>query len=97
MAAPSTPEIHTTSTDATLGSAASVPFSPDQRCQRMVARRRTAQWWGRERQPGGQVDARSAPSDQPARLSTAEGSEVLDRQLDAPREAGCERVFEDHA
>ena len=32
-----------------------------------------------------------------ARVSTAEGRQVLDRQLDALRAAGCERVFEDHA
>ena len=32
-----------------------------------------------------------------ARISTAEGKQVLDRQLDALREAGCERVFEDRA
>ena len=32
-----------------------------------------------------------------ARVSTAEGAQVLDRQLDALREAGCERVFEDRA
>jgi DNA invertase Pin-like site-specific DNA recombinase len=32
-----------------------------------------------------------------ARISTAEGAQVLDRQLDALREAGCERVFEDRA
>ena len=32
-----------------------------------------------------------------ARVSTAEGREVLDRQLDALNAAGCERVFEDHA
>lgn len=30
-----------------------------------------------------------------ARVSTAEGAQVLDRQLDAFRDAGCERVFED--
>ena len=30
-----------------------------------------------------------------ARVSTAEGRQVLDRQLDALSEAGCERVFED--
>ena len=29
-----------------------------------------------------------------ARVSTAEGRQVLDRQLDALNEAGCERVFE---
>ena len=29
-----------------------------------------------------------------ARISTAEGRQVLDRQLDALNEAGCERVFE---
>ena len=32
-----------------------------------------------------------------ARVSTAEGRQVLDRQLDALNEAGCERVFEDRA
>ena len=32
-----------------------------------------------------------------ARVSTAEGRQVLDRQIDALNEAGCERVFEDHA
>ena len=32
-----------------------------------------------------------------ARVSTAEGCQVLDRQLDASNAAGCERVFEDHA
>ena len=32
-----------------------------------------------------------------ARVSTAEGRQVLDRQLDALNEAGCDRVFEDHA
>ncbi len=32
-----------------------------------------------------------------ARVSTAEGAQVLDRQLDALCEAGCERVFEDRA
>ena len=32
-----------------------------------------------------------------ARISTAEGRQVLDRQLEALREAGCGRVFEDRA
>ena len=32
-----------------------------------------------------------------ARISTAEGRQVLDRQLDALNEAGCEHVFEDRA
>ena len=32
-----------------------------------------------------------------ARVSTAEGRQALDRQLDALNAAGCERVFEDHA
>ena len=32
-----------------------------------------------------------------ARVSTTEGRQVLDRQLDALRETGCERIFEDHA
>ena len=32
-----------------------------------------------------------------ARVSTAEGRQVLDRQLDALNAAGCERVFDDHA
>lgn len=32
-----------------------------------------------------------------ARVSTAEGAQVMDRQLDALREAGCTRVFEDRA
>ena len=32
-----------------------------------------------------------------ARVSTTEGRQVLDRQLDALDAAGCERVFEDHA
>ena len=31
------------------------------------------------------------------RVSTAEGRQGLDRQLDAPDAAGCERVLEDHA
>ena len=32
-----------------------------------------------------------------ARVSTAEGRQVLDRPLDVLNEAGCERVFEDRA
>lgn len=32
-----------------------------------------------------------------ARVSTTESSQVLDRQLDALRDAGCERVFDDRA
>ncbi len=32
-----------------------------------------------------------------ARISTAEGAQVMDRQLDALHAAGCERVFEDRA
>jgi DNA invertase Pin-like site-specific DNA recombinase len=32
-----------------------------------------------------------------ARVSTTEGRQLLDRQLDALNEAGCERVFQDHA
>ena len=32
-----------------------------------------------------------------ARVSTTEGRQVLDRQLDALGKAGCERIFEDHA
>ena len=32
-----------------------------------------------------------------ARVSTAEGRQILDRQRDALTEAGCERIFEDHA
>ncbi len=32
-----------------------------------------------------------------ARISTAEGAQILDRQLDALAAAGCERVFEDRA
>ena len=31
-----------------------------------------------------------------ARISTAEGGQVMDRQLDALRAAGCQRVFDDH-
>ena len=31
------------------------------------------------------------------RISTAKGAQVMDRQMDALREAGCERVFEDRA
>ena len=32
-----------------------------------------------------------------ARISTIEGTQVLDRQLDALNAAGCERIFEDRA
>ena len=32
-----------------------------------------------------------------ARVSTAEGAQVLDRQLDALNQAGCERIFEERA
>lgn len=32
-----------------------------------------------------------------ARVSTTEGTQVLDRQMDALREAGCERIFDDRA
>ena len=32
-----------------------------------------------------------------ARVSTAEGRQVLDRQRDALNDAGCGRLFEDHA
>lgn len=32
-----------------------------------------------------------------ARVSTAEGAQLLDRQLDALADAGCERIFEDRA
>ena len=32
-----------------------------------------------------------------ARVSTIDGRQVLDRQLDALNAAGCERVFQDHA
>ncbi|MER3355843.1 MAG: recombinase family protein [Hoeflea sp. D1-CHI-28] len=32
-----------------------------------------------------------------ARISTIEGAQVLDRQLDALNAAGCERIFEDRA
>ena len=31
-----------------------------------------------------------------ARVSTVEGRQILDRQLDALRTAGCERIFEEH-
>ena len=31
-----------------------------------------------------------------ARVSTAEGGQVLDRQLDALQEVGCSRVFQEH-
>ena len=32
-----------------------------------------------------------------ARVSTVDGRQILDRQLDALLVAGCERIFEDHA
>lgn len=32
-----------------------------------------------------------------ARISTSEGGQIMDRQLDALAAAGCERVFEDRA
>ena len=32
-----------------------------------------------------------------ARVSTSEGKQILDRQVDALREIGCERIFEDKA
>lgn len=32
-----------------------------------------------------------------ARISTAEGAQLLDRQLDALNQIGCERIFEDRA
>jgi DNA invertase Pin-like site-specific DNA recombinase len=32
-----------------------------------------------------------------ARISTAEGAQLLDRQLDALNRGGCERIFEDRA
>jgi len=32
-----------------------------------------------------------------ARISTAEGAQLLDRQLDALNQSGCERIFEDRA
>ena len=32
-----------------------------------------------------------------ARISTIEGAQGLDRQLDALNAAGCERIFEDRA
>ena len=32
-----------------------------------------------------------------ARISTVEGAQVLDRQLDALNASGCERIFEDRA
>jgi DNA invertase Pin-like site-specific DNA recombinase len=32
-----------------------------------------------------------------ARISPAEGGQVMDRQLDALRAAGCQRVFDDSA
>ena len=31
-----------------------------------------------------------------ARVSTVEGHQILDRQLDALQTAGCERVLEEH-
>ena len=31
-----------------------------------------------------------------ARVSTVEGRQILDRQLDALRATGCERVFKEH-
>ena len=30
-----------------------------------------------------------------ARVSTSEGKQLLDRQVDALKEIGCERIFED--
>ena len=32
-----------------------------------------------------------------ARVSTSEGKQLLDRQMDALKEIGCERIFEDKA
>ena len=32
-----------------------------------------------------------------ARVSTSEGKQLLDRQVDALKEIGCERIFEDKA
>ena len=32
-----------------------------------------------------------------ARVSTSEGKQLLDRQVDALTEIGCERIFEDKA
>ena len=32
-----------------------------------------------------------------ARVSTYEGKQLLDRQVDALKEIGCERIFEDKA
>ncbi len=32
-----------------------------------------------------------------ARVSTTEGKQLLDRQIDALKEIGCERIFDDKA